>query len=99
MKAPCPGRLRAASILLLLLLPIATGCPSPEGPSQGGIRSVTQQELLSLSEDPTSVVILDVRSESEFASGHVPGALNIPHDQLVDRLDEIDGDREKGVIV
>jgi rhodanese-related sulfurtransferase len=27
-------------------------------------------------------VILDVRSAEEFASGHVPGAINIPHDSV-----------------
>jgi len=99
MKAPHPALLRTASVLLLLLLLFAAGCSSQDGSSQAGVRSVSQQELLSLSEEPTSVLILDVRSESEFASGHVPGAVNIPHDQLADRLDEVDGDREEGVIV
>jgi len=34
-------------------------------------------------------VLLDARSAREYASGHLPGALNIPHTQLRDRLDEI----------
>jgi rhodanese-related sulfurtransferase len=38
--------------------------------------------------DPESV-LLDVRSPAEFAAGHLPGALNIPHTQLRARLDEI----------
>lgn len=38
--------------------------------------------------DPESV-LLDVRSPAEFASGHLPGALNIPHTQLRARLGEI----------
>lgn len=33
-------------------------------------------------------LVLDVRSAGEFASGHLPGALNIPHTQLRDRIDE-----------
>lgn len=36
-----------------------------------------------------SALILDVRSAGEFASGHLPGALNIPHTELRDRLDEV----------
>jgi rhodanese-related sulfurtransferase len=35
------------------------------------------------------VLILDVRSVEEFAAGHVPGALNIPHTEVADRLEEI----------
>jgi NADPH-dependent 2,4-dienoyl-CoA reductase/sulfur reductase-like enzyme/rhodanese-related sulfurtransferase len=38
---------------------------------------------------PEDTVLIDVRSPEEFATGHLPGALNIPHTQLRDRLDEI----------
>lgn len=38
-------------------------------------------------------LILDVRTPAEFAAGHVPGAVLIPHDQLAARLDEIGRDR------
>ena len=41
-----------------------------------------------------SLVFLDVRTPEEFASGHVPGAVNIPVKQLPDRLAELGkGDR------
>ena len=36
-----------------------------------------------------SALVLDVRSRGEFASGHLPGALNVPHTELRDRLDEV----------
>lgn len=35
--------------------------------------------------------IVDVRTPDEFADGHVPGSVNIPLDQLPDRLDEVRG--------
>ncbi len=38
--------------------------------------------------DPESV-LLDVRSPAEFNTGHLPGALNIPHTHLRARLDEV----------
>ncbi|MBS1905695.1 MAG: FAD-dependent oxidoreductase [Actinobacteria bacterium] len=34
-------------------------------------------------------LILDVRSAAEYAAGHLPGALHIPHTELRDRLDEV----------
>ncbi len=34
--------------------------------------------------------LLDVRTTEEFAAGHIPGAINIPVQQLADRKDEID---------
>ena len=40
------------------------------------------------------VTIVDVRPEAEFRAGHVPGALNIPLEDLEARLAELDPDRE-----
>jgi rhodanese-related sulfurtransferase len=37
--------------------------------------------------------LLDVRSPQEFASGHIPGAVNIPVDDLRSRLGELPSDR------
>ncbi len=34
--------------------------------------------------------VLDVRGASEYAAGHVPGAANIAHTRLLDRVDEVD---------
>jgi len=33
--------------------------------------------------------VVDVRTPEEFASGHVPGAINIPYDQITRRASEI----------
>jgi len=46
-----------------------------------------------------SFVILDVRTPEEFSQGHVPGAINIPHDKLGDRIGELMGDRNKEVVL
>jgi hydroxyacylglutathione hydrolase len=37
--------------------------------------------------------VLDVRSAREFAEGHLPGAINIPHTRLLTRLGELPRDR------
>ena len=34
--------------------------------------------------------LLDVRTPEEFSQKHVPGAINIPLDQITDRLDEFE---------
>jgi rhodanese-related sulfurtransferase len=34
------------------------------------------------------VLVLDVRPEAEYAAGHIPGAVSVPHDQLASRLAE-----------
>ena len=42
--------------------------------------------------------LVDVRSPEEFAAGHLPGARNIPVDELTSRLEEI-GPRDLSVVV
>ncbi len=42
----------------------------------------------------TDALVLDVREPSEFAAGHVPGALNIPLPQMRARFGELPRDRE-----
>ena len=44
-------------------------------------------------------MILDVRTAEEFASGHVPGAVNVSHDQVSARLDELGSDLDRPVVV
>ena len=42
-------------------------------------------------------IILDVRSKSEYTSGHIKGSINIPVDQLVKNLSKLK-DRNKTII-
>ena len=48
-------------------------------------------------ESGTATVIVDVRSPAEYASGHIPGAINIPFDQVAQRLDEVDASQDIAV--
>lgn len=43
-------------------------------------------------DDRGDVVVADVRPRLEFEAGHLPGAVNIPLDELSDRLGELDPD-------
>lgn len=44
-------------------------------------------------------LILDVRSSEEYAEGHIPGAMNIPFDQLGARLAEIGAYKDKDIVL
>lgn len=43
--------------------------------------------------------VLDVRSPEEFKTGHLPNAVNIPLDQLQNRVDEIKRFKTKPLVV
>ncbi|GAA2495918.1 MULTISPECIES: rhodanese-like domain-containing protein [Actinomycetes] len=45
------------------------------------------------------LTVIDVRTPGEYAGGHIPGALNIPLDQLDRALPEIRGAAERGEVL
>ena len=55
---------------------------------------VTVQEASNLIADKPELVILDVRTVSEFNDGHIEGAINIPVEEIANRLSELDKNDE-----
>lgn len=49
------------------------------------MKSITVAELAAREGTP----LIDVRERDEFASGHVPGAVNLPLSEIGGRLDEL----------
>ncbi|WP_030208218.1 rhodanese-like domain-containing protein [Streptomyces bikiniensis] len=45
------------------------------------------------------LTVIDVRTPGEFASGHLPGALNIPLDRIEDALPELRGAADRGEVL
>ena len=52
-----------------------------------------------LASPPAGALILDVRTTNEYAAGHVPSAVNVPHDQVAARLTELGDDLTRPVVV
>lgn len=61
--------------------------------SRDGLMPVKREELLNLVKKGEAMVI-DVRPETEFAAGHIPGAVNVPLDILPKRLKTLPKDQE-----
>ena len=72
----------------------------PAAPTFGDTApKISQAELLQrMQAGERQMLLLDVRTPEEFAAGHVPGAINIPHDQLAARLDELAAARSNEIV-
>ncbi|MBQ3106947.1 MAG: rhodanese-like domain-containing protein, partial [Eggerthellaceae bacterium] len=61
---------------------VLAGCAeegsSGKADAAGDYRRVSQAEAAEMMEKETGYLILDVRTEEEFAQGHIPGAVNVP---------------------
>ncbi|MCT8334353.1 rhodanese-like domain-containing protein [Leptospira sp. 85282-16] len=60
--------------------------------SLGGDPSVVKEKI------DAGALVVDVRTVAEYQSGHFPGAINIPVDQVSKRLEEF-GDKNRSIIV
>lgn len=60
--------------------------------TSGAMPAITWRDLLAT--DRSSVMLLDVRTAEEFSFGSLPGAVNIPLDDLRERMQELPKDKE-----
>ena len=70
-------------IPFLAALTALTACSSVE--NNGEYRQISSAEAQKIMESESDYVILDVRREDEYASGHIPGAINVANETIVDK--------------
>ena len=74
--------------------------PVAAAATESSVPLITQADLLErLQKKDPSMVVLDVRTPEEFAAGHVPGAMNIAHDELPAKLAQLSAHKDKEVVL
>ena len=63
------------------------------------VTDISQDALMQRIKADHAQLILDVRSPEEYKEGHIPGAINIPHDQMGARLAEISSHKNKDIVL
>lgn len=89
-----------AGIALLVVAIVATGglllagggdeAAATEGSTS---RLLTPQQYVDQFADSPDHILIDVRTAQEFDGGHIPGAINIPVNEVGSRLAEISADQ------
>lgn len=91
-------------IVSILTLTVITfiGCRSA-GDSSGEetdvFEKITAERAKEIMDQNKEVIILDVRTEEEFNSGHIKGAILIPVDEIKTRAEEILTDKASAILV
>lgn len=65
-----------AALCLALLL---AGCTSLDS---AGYTQVSSEKAAQLMEDYDDEIVLDVRTPEEYAEAHIPGAINVPNEEI-----------------
>lgn len=65
----------------ILSLMILSACSAPSS-SKGSYRQISMDEAVVMMKDEKNYIILDVRRPDEYAEGHIPGAINVPNEEI-----------------
>ncbi len=85
-----------SSVALVLCI---VGCSLSAVEAEEATPLISQGELITQLASETPPLVLDVRTADEYGEGHVPTALNIPHEELSDRVSEIAIAKQGAVVV
>ena len=77
---------------------------TPEEPVEepdvvGNIIYSNMTDIKTIMEENDDYIIVDVRTFEEYCEGHIPGAINIPHEDIVDTEPELLANKEQMVLI
>ena len=61
--------------------------------------NITAQQAKEIMEQETGYVILDARTQEEFDTGHIPGAILIPYDEVKEKAEAQLTDKDQLILV
>ena len=87
-------------ILFLLAVMLMTGCGQNIDNEQEAVYlNITAEEAKEIMDSEEGYVILDVRTQEEFDQGHIPGAIQISHEEIAEKAEEVLTDKDQMILV
>lgn len=93
-----PIALLAGAVLASCL--VIPGCAAqPQSDEPGEYRQVDAEEAQSIMDSEQDEVVLDVRTQDEYDSGHIPGAICVPVESIGDEPPAELPDKDQTILV
>ena len=85
---------------LLLAVVLFTACGQPKDNTQEAIyMNISAQQAKEIMEQEEGYVILDTRTQEEYDTGHIPGAILIPYDEVKEKAEAQLTDKDQLILV
>jgi rhodanese-related sulfurtransferase len=85
--------------ILLIMMLLSACTQEAENSREAEFVTITAQEARQIMDTQQGYVILDVREQDEYDTGHIPGAILIPHMQIADLAEEKLTDKDQLILV
>jgi rhodanese-related sulfurtransferase len=87
-------------MILILTLLLLTACGQNKENDRGAIyMNITAEEAKKIMDSESDYVILDVRTQEEYDQGHIPGAIVISHDEIVEKAESVLKNKDPLILV
>ena len=90
---------RIITFLALLCMLVCTGCARQEEVIVNTYQQITAQEAKAIMDSGKDHVIIDARTEEEFAEGHIKNAILIPEYEVAERAEKELPDKDALILV
>ena len=87
-------------IILLLAVMMLTACGQDKENGQGAVFvNIKAEEAKQIMDSQEGYIILDVRTQEEYDEGHIPGAIQISHEEIETRAEQVLTDKDQLILV
>ena len=87
-------------VFLLLAVMMLTACGQDKENSQEAVyMNITAEQAKEIMDSEEGYIILDVRTQEEYDEGHIPGAILIPYDEILEKAECVLTDKDQLFLV
>ena len=72
---------------------------SADAQTDVSVQNIDQETAKKMMEKDDGHIILDVRTKEEYAAGHIPGAINLPNEDIQDQKPEVLPDTDQIILI
>ena len=83
-------------IFLLLAVMLLTACGQNK---EAAYVNITAEEAKQIMDTEEGYIILDTRTQEEYDEGHIPGAIQISHDEIEEKAEGMLPDKDQLILV
>ena len=87
-------------VVLLLAMLVLTACGQDKENMQEAVYvNITAAEAKEIMDTQEGYVILDARTQEEYDEGHIPSAILIPYDEILEKAEDVLTDKNQLILV
>jgi rhodanese-related sulfurtransferase len=87
-------------MLIVMVLMLLTACGQTENSNKEAVyMNITAEEAKRIMDSEEGYIILDVRTQEEYDDGHIPGAIVISHEEIVEKAEKVLTDKDQLILV